>query len=287
MSYGEARPAAQPDEIYYQEREAEIYDLEYRWKTDDLDYWVALAKEFAGSDGSALELACGTGRVLVPVAERVSSTAGAGGVRVVGVDHSPWMLAKAKEKYERLPGEVQERIGLLEGDMRTLRLEQKFNFIYLPFNTFLILRTVEDQLAVFDVVRRHLAPGGVFAFDIFVPDVNRLAQPAEPLQWRLEVDETLGDLGVRFQRDAVREVDPLRQLILNTWRMREYRDNVLTREWVSDLQMSYVFPRELEHLVARAGFELIHYWGDYDRTDFWKIHGPQKQLPVLRPRLES
>ncbi len=270
---------AQPNEIYYQEREAEIYDLEYGWKADDVEYWVKLAKEFAGSEGSALELACGTGRVLVPVAES--------GVHVVGIDQSPWMLAKAKKKYERLPGEVQERIGLLEADMRTLILEQRFNFIYLPFNAFLILRTVQDQLSVFDVVRRHLSPGGVFAFDIFVPDVNRLAQPTEPLQWRLEVDETLGELGIRFQRDAVRDVDPVRQLIINTWRMREYRDNVLTREWVSDLHMSYIFPRELEHLVARAGFEFVHYWGDYERTDFWKTHEPQKQLPVLRIKLES
>ncbi len=270
---------AQPNEIYYQEREAEIYDLEYGWKADDIEYWVKLAKEFAGSEGSALELACGTGRVLVPVAES--------GVHVVGIDQSPWMLAKAKKKYERLPGEVQERIGLLEADMRTLILEQRFNFIYLPFNAFLILRTVQDQLAVFDVVRRHLAPGGVFAFDIFVPDVNRLAQPTEPLQWRLEVDETLGELGIRFQRDAVREVDPVRQLLINTFRMREYRDNILTREWVSDLHISYIFPRELEHLVARAGFEFVHYWGDYERTGFWKTHEPQKQLPVLKIKLES
>lgn len=264
------------DGIHYQEREAEIYDLEYAWKTDDVDYWVALAKEYAGNDGIALELACGTGRVLLPVAQS--------GVRVVGIDHSPWMLAKAKEKYERLPPDVQERLGLLEGDMRTLRLEQKFNLIYLPFNTFLILKTVEDQLAVFEVVRGHLAPGGVFAFDMFVPLLNRLVTPLGPPQWGLEVDQTLGALGIRFQRDNAREVDPVRQLIINTFRMREYRDNSLIREWVSDLEITYVFPRELEHLVARAGFEFVHYWGDYNRTDFGHLSQPSSQLPVLRPK---
>jgi SAM-dependent methyltransferase len=279
MTRNEKPRTAQSTEIYYEEREAEIYDLEYAWKTDDVEYWVALAKQYAGRAGSALELACGTGRVLVPVAQS--------GVRVVGIDRSPWMLAKAKEKYELLPGDVQERIGLLEGDMRTLRLEQSFNFIYLPFNTFLMLKTVEDQLVVFEIVRRHLAPGGVFAFDIFMPYVNRLVQPIGPAQWELEVDQTLGDLGVRFQRDNARAVDPIRQLIINTFRMREYRDNVLTREWVSDLQITYVFPRELEHLVARAGFEFVNYWGEYDHTDFWKMHDPQKQLPVLRPKLDS
>lgn len=267
-----------PDEtIYYQEREAEIYDLEYQWKTDDIDYWIALAQEYAGREGIALELACGTGRVLLPVAES--------GVRVVGIDQSPWMLKQAKDKLETRLESVQERVGLLEADMRTLQLEQKFNFIYLPFNTFLIMRTVEDQLAVFEVVRRHLAPGGVFAFDIFVPDVNRITTTERPRKWGNEVDQTLGELGIRLQRDSLTRYDPLRQQIFSTFRMREYRDNVLQREFLSDLQLSYIFPRELEHLVARAGFEFVHYWGDYERVrDFWSTQEPQKQLPVMRPK---
>lgn len=271
--------SGQSNEIYYQEREASIYDLEYAWKNDDVQYWVELAKEYAGSDGAALELACGTGRVLIPVAES--------GVHVVGVDVSPWMLAKAKEKYERLPGDVQERIGLLDGDIRTLSLEQKFKLVYLPFNTFLVFRTVEDQLAVLETVKRHLAPGGVFAFDVFVPLVNRLVDPPGPPKWGLEVDQTLGELGIRFQRDNSRQVDPIRQLIINTFRMREYRDNVLTREWVSDLLMTYIFPRELQHLVARAGFDLVHFWGSYQRIDFWQIPQPSIQLPVLKLKMEG
>ncbi len=264
------------DGIYYQEREAEIYDLEYAWKNDDVNYWVELAKETVPPDGTALELACGTLRVLLPVAES--------GIRVVGVDQSPWMLAKAKEKLEQKPDYVQERVGLLEGDMRTLQFEQKFNFIYLPFNTFLILKTAKDQLAVFEVARRHLAPGGVFAFDIFVPDINRIANQPRPPKWGNEVDQTLGELGLRFLRDSRTTYDPLRQQIFSTFRMKEYRDNLLQREWLSDLELTYIFPRELEHLVARAGFEFVHCWGEYDRTDFWKIHAPQKQLPVVRPK---
>ncbi len=270
------RQAGQAPEIYYQEREASIYDLEYQWKKDDVEYWVGLAREYAGGEGTVLELGCGTGRILIPMAEA--------GVRVVGVDQSPWMIAKAKEKYDRLSGEVQERIGLLEGDMRNLHLEQKFKLIYIPFNTFLVLKTVEDQLAAFKTAREHLAPGGVFALDIFVPDVKRISSDERPPKWGMEVDQTLGEAGIRLQRDIVRKVDPIRQQMLITWRMKEYRDNVLEREWVSDLEMTYVFPRELENLVARAGYEFVHYWGSYHRIDFWGIPQPTIQLPVLRPR---
>ncbi len=265
----------QTSDIYYQQREADIYDLEYQWKTDDVDFWVGLANEHAGSAGTVMELGCGTGRVLMPVAEN--------GMNIVGVDESPWMIAKAKEKYDRLTGEVQAHIGLLEGDMRNLHLEQKFNLIYIPFNTFQILKTVEDQLAVFNTVRQYLAPGGVFAFEIFVPDL-RLLVPERERKWAMETDETLADLGVRVQKDTIRLVDPIRQHLLVTYRVKEFRDNILEREWLSDLELCYIFPRELEHLVARAGFEFVHYWGDYDRTDFWKMHAPTKQLAVLRPK---
>jgi ubiquinone/menaquinone biosynthesis C-methylase UbiE len=272
------------DDIYYQEREAEIYDLMYQWKTDDVEYWKSLAREYAGRNGTALELACGTLRVLLPVAESLSPTIGGGEGRVVGVDQSPWMLALAKKKYANAVPEVQERIGLLEGDMRTLQLEQKFNLIYLPFNTFGILKTVEDQLAVFEVVRRHLAPGGVFAFDVFVPDLNRIANQPRPPKWGNEVDETLGELGIRMLRDVLTRYDPIQQKIFSTFRVKEYRDNVLQREFLSDLELTYFFPRELEHLVARAGFEFVHFWGDYDRRDFWKMSQPTKQLPVVKPK---
>lgn len=262
------------NEIYYQEREAEIYDLEYQWKTDDVEYWKALAQEYVGREGTALELACGTLRVTLPVAQS--------GVRVVGVDQSPWMLAVAKRKWALAAPEVQERIGLLEGDMRTLQLEQKFKFIYLPFNSLLILKTIPDQLALFDTVRRHLAPGGVFAFDIFVPDVKRIATPFGAPKWGTEADETIGEKGIRLLRDALVRYDPINQTTFVTWRMKEYKDNVLEREWLSDLEMSYIFPRELEHLVARTGFEFVYYWGDYERHDFHQLHEPVKQLAVLR-----
>lgn len=263
-------------EIYYREREAAVYDLEYQWKIDDVAFWKRLAREYTRDEGTALELACGTGRIAFPVAES--------GVRVVGIDQSPWMLAVAKKKYDRLAPEVQERIGLLEADMRTFQLEQTFDLVYLPFNTFLVLKTVEDQLAVLERVRAHLKPGGVFAFDVFVPDINRLIAPPGPPAWSNEVDQTLGEEGIRLERDIARRVDPLQQRIFVTWRMKEYRDGILVREWLSDLELTYLFPREVEHLMARAGYELLAYWGDYDRSDFWKMPSPSKQIVVARPR---
>ena len=65
--------------------------------------------------------------------------------------------------------------------------------------------------------------------------------------------------------------------------MREFKDNVLAREWLSELKITYIFPRELEHLIARAGFKIIHYWGDYTRRDFYTLSDPKTQLLVVSP----
>jgi SAM-dependent methyltransferase len=267
--------AVQSPDIYYREKEAAIYDIENMWKTDDIEFWKSMAREYAGAEGAALELACGTLRVLLPVAES--------GITVTGIDISLYMLAVAKKKLARAAPDVQARVTLREGDMRTLQLNRKFNLIYLPFNTFLVMLTAKDQLAMFDAVRAHLAPGGVFAFDVFVPDINRLKIEHNPA-WLLEIDQPFPDVGIRFQRDHVREIDPIRQTLLVHYRMREYKDDVLIREWLSDLKITYIFPREVEHLIARAGFEIVHFWGEYDRRDFYAMHNPQKQLLVVPPK---
>jgi len=269
------RRSAARGKMYYGEKEAAFYDVENAWKTDDIEFWKNLAREFAGPTGPALELACGTLRVLLPVA--------ASGIAVTGVDVSPHMLALARKKLARASAEAQARVTLIESDMRALRLDQKFKLIYLPFNTLLILTTAADQLALFDGVRAQLAPGGVFAFDIFFPDINRLKVEGTP-GWALEIDLAHPERGFRFQRDMARELDPIRQTMTVHFRMREYADDVLTREWASDLEMTYIFPRELEHLIARAGFEIVHFWGEYDRRDFYATRNPQKQLLVVRPR---
>lgn len=258
--------------MHYQQLEASIYDKVYAGLTADVEFWQTFVREQVGADGQALELACGTLRVMLPVA--------AAGAHVTGIDESPFMLELARKKIDAAPQEVRERIEIQPGDMRTFELGRQFNLIYIPFNTFGIVTTIEDQLATLAAVKKHLAPGGVFAFDVFFPDVARL-QGADLGRWQLEMDESFPD-GSRVHRDNVREVDTRRQLIAVQWRNKEYFDQMLVREWLTDLTLSYFFPRELENLLARAGFEMVHYWGNYHRQNFWEMDEPWKQIVVAR-----
>jgi SAM-dependent methyltransferase len=218
---------------------------------------------------------------MLPVAEA--------GVRVTGIDESPHMLDLARKKLDKADPELQARVRLEQADIRSFELDRKFSFeldrkfklIYIPFNTFGLLLTIEDQLATLATVKKHLAAGGVFAFDVFVPDVERMRGP-ELTRWQLEMDESFSD-GSRVQRDNIREIDTRRQILSVTWRNKVYQDRILQQEFVSDLKLSYFFPRELENLLARAGYRMVHYWGSYQREDFWKMKEPWKQIVVARP----
>lgn len=258
--------------MHYQQQEAAIYDKVYRGIQADIPYWQRLAREHCGESGEALELACGTLRVTLPVAEA--------GVRVMGIDESPYMLELAQKKLKAASPQVRARVQVAEGDMRAFELGRTFQFIYIPFNTFGILTTLDEQLAALAAIKKHLAPGGVFAFDVFFPDVTRL-HGAELSRWQLEMDESFED-GSRVQRDNVRVVNTRTQVFTVTWRNKEYENQTLVREWITDLQLTYFFPRELTNLLARAGFELVHYWGDLHRNDFWKMSEPWKQLVVAK-----
>lgn len=259
--------------MHYNQLEASIYDKVYAGIRADIPYWQTLAREYCGADGEALELACGTLRVMLPVAEA--------GVRVTGIDESPYMLELAQKKLDAAAPDVRGRVSVQQGDMRAFDLARQFDFVYLPFNSFGILTTPRDQLAALACIKKHLKPHSVFAWSVFFPDVERLRGP-ELSRWQLEMDESFGD-GSRVQRDNVREIDLRKQIISVKWRNKTYQDQILVREWLTELKLSYFFPREIEHLMARAGFEIVNYWGDFERHNFWEMREPVMQLVVAKP----
>jgi SAM-dependent methyltransferase len=126
-------------------------------------FYLAEAQEHG--DGPVLELACGTGRVAIPIARS--------GREVVGVDASPAMLAAAAEKAVA----AGVALTLVEGDMRRFDLGgRRFPLIFMARNSLLHLHTPEEFKACLTGVRQHLAPDGVFAFDVFVPSPDILAR---------------------------------------------------------------------------------------------------------------
>jgi SAM-dependent methyltransferase len=135
---------------------AEIYETWSRDMTEDVPFYVDLARD---AEGPVVELAVGTGRVAIPVAQAIGGT-------VIGIDLSPAMLAKARAAAE----EAGVELDLREGDMRELSLEEPAALIYSPFRSLLHLPTWADRRRVFERVAASLQPGGRFAWNAFAFD---------------------------------------------------------------------------------------------------------------------
>ena len=142
----------------WDERFADRYDEWSAEMTEDVPFYVELARE-AGADARVVELAVGSGRVAIPVAE-------ATGRPVLGIDASPAMLAQARERASAAGVELELR----EADMRDLELDQAAGLVYCPFRGLLHLATWADRRRVFERVAASLRPGGRFAWNAFAFD---------------------------------------------------------------------------------------------------------------------
>ncbi len=223
------------------------YDAATEGVPGDVDFFTELAKDAHAAGYPVLELACGTGRVAIPIALE--------GVSIVGLDLNAGMLGRAHEKSIAL-----DNATWLEGDMRSFALDQRFGLIYIPFRSFQHLLTVEDQLACLRCVREHLVPGGRFALDIFNPDIVAIAQwmtsKKGGLQRRARTDDRPGKWETRTYRTAIQRVE-------TTFIDEDLSDEgaVMSRIY-RDLKLRYTFRYEMEHLLLRSGFEIEALFGD-------------------------
>ena len=232
---------ADPDPATYGDRMAEIYDEyhEHLGAPEVVDPMVDVLAELAG-DGAALELGIGTGRIALPLAER--------GVEVHGIDVSEAMVAKLREK----PGGP--AIAVTMGDFVQFDLEGRYSVIYVVFNTLFALPSQEAQVECFQSVARHLAGGGVFVLEAFVPDPGRFDRGQRISAGIVEDDRVTIDMG---RHDPVTQSVTSSHLYITPEGIRMYPVN--TR---------YAWPSELDLMAQLAGLRLRSRWADWRRAPF-------------------
>lgn len=219
----------------------------------DAAFYRELAKR---APGPSLELGCGTGRLLVPLARE--------GIEVTGLDRSKAMLGEAKRQMKREPKPVRKRIRLVHGDMTEFELADQFGLIFIAFRSFMMLDSVEAQRSCLARIFRHLAPGGTVAIDLFDPILGRLEQAKTSRKWSLMSEvihpETLGLVRIEV---AGRTNDPLRQVFEETWRFTELGPKKVKRREKEVLRMRWTYRNEMRHLLELSGFEDIQEYSDY------------------------
>ena len=193
--------------------------------------------------GPVLELACGTGRLTIPLAKD--------GHNVVGLDTSQCMLRRARAKA----AEAGVPLSLIEGDMRDFHLTELFALVIVSGNSLGHLTGNHDLRQGFRAIRRHLAPGGLLAFDISNPRVFELAGAQEAH-------------GITSETSAItlKEAfcyDPVHQLRVSEWSVSGPSQPI--REF-APIILRQIFPQELLLLLEAAGLELAARYGDFDRN---------------------
>ncbi len=224
------------------------YAKAYKSRRQDVDYYVALAERIGGP---VLEYAVGDGRVALPVVRS--------GVEVWGVDLSAPMLGALKARLAKEPVEVQRRLHLTRGDMRSWRTRRRFPLIVSTFNSVLHLYTRQDVEAFFSRVKAHLAPGGRLVFDFSLPRPADLAlDPGRSYSGMRLRDPSSGKL-VKYSERF--EYDPVRQIQL-CWMQFEPVDG--SEAWSVPLTHRQFFPQEMEALLHYAGFRDIQLSADFE-----------------------
>lgn len=231
---------------------ARYYDADLGHFQEDLPFLREMARR---ADGPLLELMCGTGRLLLPLAEA--------GFTITGVDSSPAMLEIARAHVQEAG--LGDRITLLQGDVRDVALPAgAFSLAFVAVNSFMHLETVRDQLACLTNVRGALQRQGVLIIDLFNPN------PAEILREdnRIVLEREYPLDGRHVQKFVAIDSDAASQISRVTLLYDETdAEGRITRR-TTRFVLRWFYRFEIEHLLARAGFMTRAVYGSYDLAEY-------------------
>ena len=240
------------DDARVAEALARLYDVDLLEDPGDLDLYLALA---ARGDGPVLELAAGTGRLAVPLAEA--------GHDVTAVDIDPAMLARLRRRRDAAGEAAARHLTIVEGDLLDLRLaDGTFALAFIALNSLFLLATREAQRAAFRTLADHLAPGGLAVVDVWLPDADDLARFDGRMI--LEYDREDPETGAHVTKVAAAQHDASTGIVNLTSIYEEGPQGEPAARHVRRDVLRLVSAGELEDFATGAGLEVETLAGDYD-----------------------
>jgi SAM-dependent methyltransferase len=211
-----------------------------------------------------LELACGSGRLTIPLAKE--------GANITGLDLSEDMLNLAKRKASK----AGVNIRFTQGNMSSFDLGEKFKFIFIPAQSLSHLHTRPEIEDCFACVQGHLAGEGRFLIELFNPSVRLLARESDHRSSVGQYEDPRGGVQVfvteEVAYDAASQINHIRWF---------YRDERTNEETVLSFEMRQFFPQEIDALLWYNGFTIEHKYGSYNEENF--SGDASKQLIICRP----
>jgi len=225
-----------------------LYDIFFERFDLGLDFYLGLAK---AARGPILDLACGTGRIMLPCLKA--------GADVDGLDLSPGMLSRLRQKASALGFEPR----LHQASMSSFQLPRRFALIIITFNAFVHNLTTDDQLATLKTCRDHLEPGGLLAFDTYFPGPACTAAPSGTREMEMEIPHPQTGLPVRLW--DTRSFDRVEQLQFSCTEieMLDASGKVIATH-PSKTTVRWIYKAEMELLLRVAGFARWKILGGFD-----------------------
>lgn len=225
----------------YGERVAGVYD---DWYSDYDPQAIETLADLAG-EGRALELGIGTGRFALPLSAK--------NIEVHGIDAASSMISRLRSK----PGG--EQLTVTEGNFADVPVDGEFALVYIVFNTFFALGSQDEQVRCFCNVAKHLAPGGYFVIEAYVPDLTRFSGGQVNWATKVTTDEVQLDVG-RHEAASQRVIS--QKVVITEGNVRLF-----------PVQVRYCWPSELDLMAQLAGLRLRERWSNWKREPFTSESG--------------
>ena len=235
-----------------------LYDEVFAHRKD-LDFYLELARRYS-TEGVIIEAGCGTGRVSIPLAKA--------GHDVIAFDTSASRINQFRCKLAAEPPFVQNRLTVVQGDMRSIQLDVSAQLLVMPFRSFQHLVTPADQWQALNCLTRYLRPRGRLLIDIFNPSIPMLADSALLAEFETIPETQLAD-GRRVQlRDRI--------ISRNYFSQTQKAEEIYvvadvdgrTRRFARSYETRFTFRDELAHLLRSLGLTIEEVWGDFDFRAF-------------------
>jgi ubiquinone/menaquinone biosynthesis C-methylase UbiE len=229
--------------------DGELYDILFKDLRYAIDFYVALARE---AKGPVLDIACGTGRILLPCLQA--------GADIDGLDLSEGMLKTLRKKATALHLEPR----LYTADMSDFRLPRRYALIMITFNAFIHNLTQEAQIRCLELCRQHLIPGGALAFDTFFPGLGILGSAENTRALEIETRHPQTGLPLRlYDTRSFNRVEQIQRSVNEVEMLDADGSTKIIHR--SEFRVRWTYKAEMALLMRIAGFARWDIFGDFDR----------------------
>lgn len=234
------------ESLIYRGLNAELYDIFVGDNMHDESFYRFFIERMGGR---SLELGCGTGRLMLSYLQQ--------GLLVDGLDNSPEMLARCRQKAQK----IALKPVLYEQAMQNMDISYRYSTLYVPFCSFMLIRDREEALTALQKCYEHLVPGGQLLISLYLPWQE--LEGYQPGTWRLRRQKKQTSDGALALCHEALTFQPWQQIQRGLFRYELYNNGVLTEHYMEELVIRWYGRDEMTMMLENVGFFVQTWYGDY------------------------